>query len=1221
MVSPDAPLTLFDPDLEPLEGPGGRPFTPEQALAVRRRAGSLLLEANAGSGKTSVLAERFVRSVLEDGVAPAQILAITFTDKAAGELRERVRKRFLELGERERARETEAAFISTIHGFCARVLRSRALSAGLDPSFTVLDEARARGLRDQALTSALEHFVAAGGEPAVDFLAAYTVDGAGEMVRTAHDVLRSRGHEVVLPPVAPAPRPSRALRDDLVAAARAAADALGGASGVSVEAALSAYGRCGDLIGALTDGPEGLPSAGALGALQIGRRTNAMACAACEAYDEALAAYAAGCEHHRATALWPHADALLRAYAQAYADAKRAAGAVDFDDLEVHTRDLLVRDRGVRENLARRFTAIMVDEFQDTNPLQLEILEAIERDNLFAVGDELQSIYGFRHADVKVFRARRARLDPAGAVLRLAANFRSRAAILDTLNAAFADVFPRGFVPLRAGGEAGLVPEHADPLVELLVTDAPAWDAAVADGELNLGATLPPVQPWRQAEARMVAQRISDLIDAGEAEAKDVVVLVRAGGSIPVFERALLDQGLQTYAAGGRGYWSRQQVQDLVAWIRALANPRDEEALLHALASPLVGVSSDALALVAMEAQASGRDPWWVLREPGAELSGRLPDAERARVLGFAADFAQERAQAARMPLDQVVLRAATRTGYDLHVLRLPGGTRRLANIHKLARLAAQFEASGGRDLRGFADAAAADTEAEARESDAPVEIGDLDVVRLMTIHAAKGLEFGVVCVADLGRQGQVDRPRLIVDGDRAGLRVASLEPGTSVPALDYRELSDLADVAAEEEERRVMYVAMTRAKDRLILSGAANPARWPGERPGAPPLAWVGPAFAGGALGEALAPGAPARQDIVRKAGVFTGAVRLVRNAPETVGEALREASLAPDPDAPVAQAPGGPAPLPAPPADEPQAAPSAGASTLSYSALADYAACGYRFYLQRILRLPPEEDRAGAGAATAPVGLDARERGNVVHALLEELDFATPGPPSDSEIARAAAPFGARLGGDDAADVRALIDGFARSPLRARIAQAVEAGGELQREHGFAFALAGAATPLINGVIDVRVRERGADGAPSALVVDYKTDRVGPDADLAAHVGRAYGVQRRIYALAELRTGVARVEVVHVFLQRPDAPVVAVFTAQDIPVLEGELQGVAAGVAAGAFAVAPDPHRALCLTCPGRRTLCSWPQEMTLREAPGDPPVGPIDAVGAAADQDSMV
>jgi len=181
-----------------LLGSGGRAFTDEQTAAVERRDGPLLLSASAGSGKTSVLVERFVRSVIEDDLRPAQVLAITFTDKAAGELRSRVRSRLLELGERERARDTEAAWIMTFHGFCARVLRAHAVAAGLDPAFAVLDEPGARALRREAFDAAFAGFLADGPDgtsraDALDVAAAYTPDRLAEMVGDAHDTLRSRG--------------------------------------------------------------------------------------------------------------------------------------------------------------------------------------------------------------------------------------------------------------------------------------------------------------------------------------------------------------------------------------------------------------------------------------------------------------------------------------------------------------------------------------------------------------------------------------------------------------------------------------------------------------------------------------------------------------------------------------------------------------------------------------------------------------------------------------------------------------------------------------------------------------------------------------------------------------------------------------------------------------------------------------------------------------------
>src|SRR5215218_3151207 len=178
------------------------PFTDEQLAAIADRQGSRLLAANAGSGKTAVMVERFVEAVLHDEVPVGAILALTFTEKAAGELRERIRRRFTDLGEHEHARAAEGAWVGTIHGFCARVLRAHPFAAGLDPRFAVLDEAAMRRLQNTAWEQAVEAWAAEEGEPAVDLLAAYGQD-LRTMVLRAYDELRSRGHatpRLELPP-------------------------------------------------------------------------------------------------------------------------------------------------------------------------------------------------------------------------------------------------------------------------------------------------------------------------------------------------------------------------------------------------------------------------------------------------------------------------------------------------------------------------------------------------------------------------------------------------------------------------------------------------------------------------------------------------------------------------------------------------------------------------------------------------------------------------------------------------------------------------------------------------------------------------------------------------------------------------------------------------------------------------------------------------------------
>ncbi|HEV7885532.1 MAG TPA: 3'-5' exonuclease, partial [Solirubrobacteraceae bacterium] len=551
------------------------------------------------------------------------------------------------------------------------------------------------------------------------------------------------------------------------------------------------------------------------------------------------------------------------------------------------------------------------------------------------------------------------------------------------------------------------------------------------DDGIELG-ELPRAAAWRHAEARLLAQRLRELVDTGDARPEDIVVLFRGLGDLPVYERALEDQGLLTLSVGGRGYWGRQVVRDLCAWLSALANPRDETALYGVLASPLVGLSSDALAHVAR----AGRGNAWPAISGDAGLRERLAPGDRERLDAFAARFESERGLAPRLGLDELLRRVVDATGYDLHVLRLPGGTRRLANVHKLLRLAAAFERDHGRDVRGLADLATAELEAEAREADAPVELGDVKAVRLMTIHAAKGLEFGTVCVADLGRRrpgdGDVD---LLVDErtGEIGLRLVGLDGAPSAKALAFERLRDRARERDAREEERILYVAATRACDRLILSGGATLDAWPKDGPAAPPLAWLGPALMGDDLGRLPTAEAPVR-DVVWSDGQFTASLRCSLNAPATVGRVLRTASLAPaGVGVPVAPPP--PVVVPEPET----AAPAPAVRTLSYSSLASWRACGYRFYLTRLLGLSEEPVPAGVAASAAAgapaasaAGLDLRLRGTLVHALLEDEDEG----PAAQRVGAVAEEHGVQLSAAEAADVARLADAFAVSPLARRIA-----------------------------------------------------------------------------------------------------------------------------------------------------------------------------------------
>jgi ATP-dependent helicase/nuclease subunit A len=1196
------------------------PFTAEQREAIERRDGPLFLQAGAGSGKTRVLAERFVRAVCDDGVAVDAILAITFTEKAAAELKERIRRRFVELGEREHAREAEAAWISTIHGFCSRVLRTHALAAGLDPEYRVLDEVEAERIAVDAFDRALQDFLGRDAPDRVDLAAAYGADRLARMVRTVHARLRSRGERRPRLPEIEPPVP-RGERERLAAAVRAAARELGGADATrkAIADALRQLERCGNALEDLPEGEPGDPARFEELAVRRGN-TAALRTPAFEELAEAEKGWVIACKAQREYLDYTLLRELLELYDARHEELKEAASALDFEDLELRARDLLRESEPLREHYLERFAHVMVDEYQDTNELQNSLLELVSRDNLFTVGDELQSIYLFRNADVNVFRGRRDKAAERGAVRRLTGNFRSRRELLDVLNPAFASVWGQGFQPLRAQE-----PERAprlSPSVDLLVVDDKRgrWDELAesrGEGDELFGFTMRRTTPWRVAEARLLAKRVDELTRGGPFEPGDVAVLLRAATDMAVYERALAERGLPTYAVGGRGYWGQQQTADLRAYLAVLANPHDELALYNLLATPLVGASLDAVVLVGLCARRLKRDPWWALEQAFLEggdgsdgLADALPAIDRERLAAFVHRLVAERAVAGRLSLETLIDRAVTGSGYDRAVLAMPSGARRMANVRKLMRLAREYEARSGRDLRGFIDLLDQQDLMQAREGEAPLEVEGMEAVRIMTIHAAKGLEFPVVCVADLGRHARGDDLGLQVTTDgRVGLRLASLT-GAAGNSKALERIREEQEREHEAEERRILYVAMTRAQEHLVVSGATDLEKWPEAKPLDAPMTWVWRALASG-LPDAAAGGPEAL--IAHRHEGRSAEVRCLVCSPATLDALLGPDDRKPSPDR---ARPAEELAVEPPPLAPLETRPALPVSRLSYSALESYGRCGYRFYLERVLQLRdwsvpelpataapvaeeaaedggegPAEAGIAAGAEPPPAALPLLLRGSVVHQLLEGMDLSRGEVPGDDEIAARIEQAGAAPTEADVADVRSLLTGFAGSELRRRLG----AARRLRRELPFAFTLdVDGRELLVTGVLDVHAaEERGM------LVVDYKSDHLAertPD----QVVEEDYATQRVVYALAALRAGAERAEVAYCFLERPDEPAVAVFAPDDAPALERRLLELAAGVLEARFEPSDRPHRGLCQFCPGQPALCSWEPERTFAELP---------------------
>jgi ATP-dependent helicase/nuclease subunit A len=1108
---------------------------PEQRAAIEA-TGVVFVSAGAGTGKTRVIVERFVRAVCDRGLPVDSILVITYTERAAGELRARIRARLAEAGRPELARELDGAWVSTIHGFCHRLLKTHPFAAGVDPGFRVLDESQGRVLRSESFQRALTEFCREGDPGRLHLLATYESSRLRRMITDVYETLRAAGRPLELPSAGPS-----VLEERVAGLRRAAHTALVETEGVTeAEPGRAQLSRALQVLDQ-SPPPDALLDLRGFAPTGRGKRLFAD-------FEEARTAVQRAALDELAARDRDLLQVLLVEFASAYSQAKARESALDFEDLQLLARDLLARDERIREQERWRFRSIMVDEFQDTNRLQCELVDLLAGDELFFVGDEFQSIYSFRHADVEVFRERRAQ---AREVLPLTRNYRARPEVLSAINHLFSADFGEEFQPLEAGGR--FAEPGFGPPVELLVTDKAGYVEAGV--------------PWRRAEARHIARRVRSLVDAGEALPDEIVLLFAAGTDAETYEEELRKQGLPTYRATGRGYFGQQQVVDLLAYLRLLHNRYDDEALVSVLASPFVGVSNDALVLLRRSA---GRRPLFCGLE--RQLPGGLSERDQRLFQAFRQRYDRLVGLMPRLSLERLCEEIVSRHDYDLAVLARWDGKRRYANLRKLGRLARSYEELRGPDVEGFVRFVREQAALGAPEHDAVAIEEGAGAVRLLTIHAAKGLEFKVVVVADAGRDRafpSADEILCLPDG-RLGFRVADPTTGKRRPALGYEDVQEAEREAKEAERRRLYYVAMTRAVDRLIVSGAIDPAR---SADATTPIGWVL-----GQLGTDVVEQAIDGPVEIEREGARL-LVRVDRFAPEETRANLVPAedqlALFDSAEEKVFQeAPRLPElpPLPVPPSHR--------IRRLSYSALALFERCSYRFYAERLAGLRPVDGSAGEPGEG---GLAATEIGDAVHYLLEHVAPASPRAPDPDAIAEAVRIRYPEATDEEVDRIGSLATAFTQSELAARLASCTGAAPE----RPFAFEHD---SVLLHGRLDVLHRENGR-----ALVVDYKTNQLeGESPDEI--VERDYRLQRLVYALACFRAGADEVEVVYQFLEEPDELVTTTFVRGQMPELEAELSVAIAQIQSGEFR--PTPSEFACSGCPALDLVCAGPALRSARQ-----------------------
>jgi ATP-dependent exoDNAse (exonuclease V) beta subunit len=1193
--------------------------TPEQAAAIAVSGHDVLLEAGAGTGKTGVMVDRYCRLICDKGVAPDAILAFTFTDKAAAELRQRIRAELARRAEAgsERARELLAAiggaWVTTIHGFCNRLLAGHPVAAGIDPGFRVLDAPETARAAREAFDEALREFLALddpadgpisppiGGisarrrrEGREELVAAYEIDGLRALVAGVHAELRSRGEAAPRLPEPPPSDPVEAIATTIEAAGLALEEMKeSDPKRELVERALARLSEPGDP-----------PSLDELRALGTSSKAKAIA-----PYREAIDAAVSRCaEAGEGGEAYRHLGELLELFSARFEAAKERRAGIDFEDLQVLAARLLERAE-VGEAYRSRFSHLLVDEFQDTNRLQLRLIEALRgpRSELVVVGDEFQSIYGFRHADLEVFRQQRQRVAerPDAELMELSGNFRSRPELIGAVNLFGTALLGGSYRPLRVGAPpeqladgpishpTGDISAHRPP-VEMLLTAREGWDEE--------GIELEPAIDGRTplnclAEARAVAARLRELADSGVGRG-EIVVLLRAFTHLDAYEDALERAGLRPYVVGGRGYWSQQQVADVCALLATIANPLDDQALFGALASPACGAAPDTLWLLRMAA-GKRRHVWPALERAAGDGEAELAEPERLEQIPagelellrrFVARIGELRERGPRLPLAGLIEAATTATGYDLAVLMRPAGEARFANVRKLMRLAAEFEAREGRDLRGLLDFLAARAESDAEAQAATAAEGH-DGVRIMTVHNAKGLEFDVVAVPDLSRSLLAGaRPPLLTLGreqpPRVGMQLRRLGSG-AVNLFDYAELCDEARERDSEEGLRLFHVAATRARQRLILSGVVKPEAGRETKPGTPVIERLVEALGVPRDAEASVevPAPEPRPGLDVSFPPSQIAVHVNLPSPQRAAE-LREVRRDAAADRPLGEGP--------PPLVE-RRPPIVPSRPLSYTAISAYEECPYRFYMERVLGLGERvrslsptglqatNALAGDGALT-PSGREERSaRGAAVHALLEWSQANGWAEPSEELARRHAVAAGLD---PDAADPAALL-----GPVRDWLGSALRAqiGANAERVRAEVPILLGVDGNVLRGSIDLLVERAGEP----PLVVDYKTDRLGAG-DPEGHAAR-YEIQRAIYALAVAESlSAPEIEVAYVFLERPEQPVLTRLGPAELESARQRLAAAVSRIGAGEFPVAPPEQRTwdLCRGCPALGRLCSGPE-----------------------------
>lgn len=811
----------------------------DRELAANDLSQVYLVEAAAGTGKTTLLVSRILTIVRETLTPLSRVVAITFTEKAAGDLKMKLREKLEEAAHendehieqyRKALHELDAMPVSTIHAFCRELIAQRPVEAGVDPSFAVTDEATARALADEAWQTWIAEEFSTDCPEARPFLErGLDTDGNGSSLRDLFDLLNDYREDLDQLHV-PFADETAIMQDvarfreevertlQLGMLCRDAKDSLAQELEIlSQWFARRKWDNPGEAMTSLLE--RGKPNGN-----KKGRKDNWPPDVLEEVREYLFKVFEPGAEALLARLTSFHAAPLiewLKGGVMSFGRLKSERNVLDFQDLLITARNMLQTSRAARDYFKARYDYVLVDEFQDTDPLQAEIIFFLaERNDVFAeiwdevvldsaklfiVGDPKQSIYRFRRADLDLYGRVKQKISQYGQSLSIRMNFRSDPAIIREVNATFHDwmIGPTAnrYEPEYAAMEAARERPSAEATTIFLPPPA----------SLDLSQS---VEKLALSEAACIAEYIRDLIASGRAVAerkgeahtvsyRDIGILYSATTHLNSLENALRSRAIPYQVSGGKDLPRRTEIQTLRTVLAALDNPFDAVSVVGALRSPFFACSDEELIKHRLR---GGRFDYTGpgSSEPHMQRSFELLCKlhERSRRL---------------VPSETVAMLFEETSGLQVFALK-PQGESRAANLLKVLEIARALETGGNPSLHQLVRWLDRLEELRVGEEDSPIaETGD-DVVQLMTIHKAKGLEFPVVILYHLSQDHELRRANCIVDRNQKSVEFKM----SGVQTAGYEQALQDEQDRQWHETLRLLYVAMTRARDLLII-----PAFW----------------------------------------------------------------------------------------------------------------------------------------------------------------------------------------------------------------------------------------------------------------------------------------------------------------------------------------------------------------------------------------------------------